>query len=445
MEANENLKGAIIGICIRSAISGEILYKYNHNLRLHPASNMKLLTAAAALNVLGEDYTFSTQLQLDGKVKDDKLEGSLFLVGQGDPTLLLKDFEMFAEKLKQQGIQKITGDIIGDDTWYDHERLSRDLVWKDEQYYYGSEVSALTVSPNNDYNTGSVLIRVLPAQIGEKPSISILPNTDYVAITNEAITVKKALEEELVIEREHGVNQITIKGKIAYDSETTEQWMSVWGASEFTLSLFSQVLASQGVVWNGEIKLGQTPSDAAVLFSKKSVPLSDILIPFMKLSNNGIAEMLIKEMGRKCCGEGSWDAGIPVLKEEMTKFGLDMTQLSIKDGSGISHSNLIPANAITQLLYEVQKMNWFPVFLHSLPIAGNEDRIIGGTLQDRMPALSVQAKTGTIEGVSTLSGYLDIPSGEKLIFSIMVNNLLDEEIGKRIEDEIVKLIVGNEQ
>ncbi|MBP2077977.1 D-alanyl-D-alanine carboxypeptidase/D-alanyl-D-alanine-endopeptidase [Oceanobacillus polygoni] len=442
IETDAKLKGALIGISIRSAISGDVLYEYNHDIRLHPASNMKLLTAAAALNVLGRDYTFSTQLQTDGVLKEGTLEGNLFLVGKGDPTLLTEDFETFAEKIKKKGIHKITGDIIGDDTWYDHVRLSRDLVWSDEQYYYGAEVSALTASPNKDYDTGSVLIEVTPTVIGEHPTFTISPDTDYVMVRNRAITVEEALDDDLIVERDHGSNRITISGKIAHASEKVKQWMSVWGASEYAMRLFSDALTKQGIGWDGEVKIGVAPRNATVLSSKDSVPLSEILIPFMKLSNNGIAEMLIKEMGRRLQKEGSWESGIPVLEKEMEELGIAVKHLLIKDGSGISHSNLIPANEISQLLYEVQKKDWFPVFLHALPVSGHPDRMIGGTLHERMKVFSVQAKTGTIEGVSTLSGYLDIPNGERLIFSIMVNNLLDEEVGKVIEDEIVERIVA---
>ena len=442
IETDAKLEGAIIGISIRSAVSGDVLYEYNHDIRLRPASNMKLLTAAAALNVLGEDYTFSTQLQTDGVLRKDTLEGNLFLVGKGDPTLLKEDFKAFAEEIKKKGIHKITGDIIGDDMWYDHVRLSRDLVWSDEQYYYGAEVSALTASPNKDYDTGSVLIEVIPTVIGEPPIFTISPNTDYVTVQNKAITVKEALDDDLIVEREHGSNRITISGEIAHTSEAVKRWMSVWGASEYAMRLFSNALTKQGISWDGEVKIGESPRNATVLSSKDSVPLSEILIPFMKLSNNGIAEMLIKEMGRRIHKEGSWEKGIPVLEKEMKQLGIAVKHLLIKDGSGISHSNLIPANEISQLLYEVQKKEWFPVFLHALPVAGHADRMIGGTLQERMKLFSVQAKTGTIEGVSTLSGYLDISNGERLIFSILVNNLLGEEVGKVIEDEIVERIVA---
>ncbi|MFC4024306.1 D-alanyl-D-alanine carboxypeptidase/D-alanyl-D-alanine-endopeptidase [Oceanobacillus longus] len=439
IENDEKLKGGLIGISIRAATTGEVLYEYNSDIRLHPASNMKLLTGVAALNVLGGDYRFTTEIRMDGDINGNTLEGNLYLIGKGDPTLQLKDFEAFSEKLKAKGIERITGNIVGDDTWYDDVRLSRDLVWKDEQYYYGAQVSALTASPNDDYDTGSVMIEVSPAKVGEKPSLLILPSTDYITIRNEAVTIND-VKDELVIEREHGGNLITIKGNISLHSEPVKEWMAIWGATEYAMKLFAQSLEKQGITWNGFIKQGQASEHAKLLLSRSSVPLAELMVPFMKLSNNGIGEILVKEMGKKRYGEGSWEKGLDVLKNEMNQFGMKMKSIMIKDGSGISHSNLIPANEISHLLYEVQKSVWFPVFLHALPIAGAEDRMVGGTLRDRMKGLTVKAKTGTIEGVSTLSGYMETKDGEELIISLMVNNLLDEDAGKVIEDEILEIV-----
>lgn len=143
---DERLAGAVTGVSVRKADTGETIYSSSAATRLHPASNMKLLTAAAALETLGTDYQFSTEVWVDGKIKGNSLQGDLFLKGKGDPTLLKEDFDQFAKDLLASGIYQINGDLVGDDSWYDDVRLSQDLNWSDESNYTGAGVSALTLS-----------------------------------------------------------------------------------------------------------------------------------------------------------------------------------------------------------------------------------------------------------------------------------------------------------
>ncbi|GAB4072201.1 D-alanyl-D-alanine carboxypeptidase/D-alanyl-D-alanine-endopeptidase [Barrientosiimonas marina] len=434
------LKGTITGISIRDAVSGEKLYDHMGDIRLRPASNLKLLTAAAALSALGKDYKVSTQLLTDGSISGERLNGNLYLKGKGDPTLLAEDFAALAQKVKENGINVIDGDVAADDTWYDSKRLSHDLIWSDEQWYYGAQISALTASPDADYNAGSVTVDVHPGQSGEKPDVTVKPETSHVQVTNDAKTITAAGNETLTVEREHGGNTIHVKGMIPAGSEGVKEWIAVWDPTGYALDLFRQSLKNEGITWTGRITTGQAPEEAAVLYTDKSMPLSELLNPFMKLSNNTHAEMLVKELGKTVHDEGSWEEGLDVLTTEIAGLGVDTSSLMIRDGSGISHMNLLPANDITELLYNVQEKAWFKTYLNALPKAGASERLIGGTLQNRMTERTVRAKTGTIDGVSTLSGYMETIQGEKLIFSILLNNLLDEEDGPEIEDNIIDII-----
>ncbi|PLS00980.1 D-alanyl-D-alanine carboxypeptidase/D-alanyl-D-alanine endopeptidase [Neobacillus cucumis] len=441
------LQGAIAGISVRSAVDGAILYNYQGDVRLRPASNMKLLTAAAALNVLGEDYTFKTEVHTNASEIKKTIQGNLFLKGNGDPTLLKADFDTMAMAIERLGIKRIKGDLIADDSRYDHVRYSLDMPWSDETAYYGAQISALTMSPTKEYDSGSIKITVKPGtKIGEKVGVSVTPKTNYVSIINHARTVAEDGKKTIKIVRKHSKNIVTINGTLPLKAKETKEWIGVWEPARYAATLFRQELEKHGIKVSGKVKTGIVPAKSKILTIHQSMPLSDILVPFMKLSNNVHAEMLVKEMGKVKKGEGSWDKGLEVLKTEVARLGVNPETMVIRDGSGISHVDCIPANQLSQLLFLVQKEKWFPVYLNALPVAGNPEKMVGGSLRKRLKGPStagkVKAKTGTLSTVTSLSGYVTTKSGQKLIFSILLNNMLDETEGKRIEDQLVTVLAN---
>src|SRR5690625_433830 len=348
---------------------------------------MKILTSIAALETLGADHRFNTEVAIDGTLESNVLNGNVYIKGYGDPTLLKEDLEQFSKELKAYGIQAIKGDIIGDDTWYDDVRLSQDLNWSDESNYTGTQVSALTLSPNREYNAGTVIVEVDPGStIGQKAEVTITPETDHVNIVNQTETVSRKAGKKISIEREHGTNTINIEGEIPSDGIHSQSWVAVWEPTDYVLDIFKKSLEENGIRLMEDLKMRQktTPKEATVITQKESMTLAELLIPFMKLSNNGHGEILTKEMGKVVYEEGSWDNGLQVIEEVIAKFEVDTETVLLRDGSGMSHKNMIPANEITQLLYQVQQQGWYPIFEHSLPIAGEEERLVGGTLRHRM-------------------------------------------------------------
>jgi serine-type D-Ala-D-Ala carboxypeptidase/endopeptidase (penicillin-binding protein 4) len=440
-----DLNGAIAGVSIRSASNGQIIYDHLGDIRLRPASNMKLLTAASALSILGETYTFQTEILTDGVIKKNTLRGDLYLKGKGDPSLSKEVFNKMAEEIKKKGIKRINGDVIGDDTWYDNIRYSVDLPWSDETAYYGAQISALTASPNKELDTGTVVIEIKSGkEIGKKAQIKMIPKNSYVKIVNHTTMVSPKHKKVIEIERKHAKNIITINGTIPLHARKMKEEVAVWEPTRYALNLFNQALIDHGIKINRKIKTGITPETAQLLLTHQSEPLSRLLIPFMKLSNNGHAEILVKEIGKVAEGEGSWKKGLEVQKNVIAKYGANPKIMVLRDGSGISHVDLIPANQITSFLFSIQKEKWFPYYLNALPIGGKREKLVGGSLRKRFknPIIQgkVKAKTGTISTVSALSGYVETQSGQKLIFSILLNNLLDESKGKKIEDKIVTLL-----
>ena len=166
--ADASMKSVVSSVTVRKASTGEIIYQANADGKVTPASTLKLLTSAAALETLGEEYRFTTDLLTDGHVAKGVLNGNLYLRGQGDPTLLKKDLDQFAATLSKLGVKKINGDLIGDDSWFDSVRLSPGIDRSDETFYYAAQISGLTLSPNTDYDAGTVIVNAKPTKRGIK-------------------------------------------------------------------------------------------------------------------------------------------------------------------------------------------------------------------------------------------------------------------------------------
>ena len=445
--SNQRLDGAIAGVSVRNEIGEELFEQYG-DIRLHPASNMKLLTSAAALTALGEDYQFTTEILTDGTLSGNVLHGNVYMKGKGDPTLLKGDLDQLAIDLKEQGVHKIKGNLVGDDSWYDDVRLSMDLNWNDEPFYTGAQVSALTISPNEDYDSGTVIVEVSPSE-GETAQIKLSPETDYVKIINKTKMVPAGQAKSISIEREHGSNNIVVQGTMPLNGTNSRSWVAVWEPTMYAIDVFKKSLEENGIefIGNSKVDAGVTPTDATLLTSRKSMELKDLLIPFMKLSNNGLGETLTKEMGRVVHDKGTWKEGLQVIHKVTTDLGVKGDTILLRDGSGMSHKTLIPASEFTKMLNNAQEKDWFPSFKRSLPIAGEPERLVGGTLRNRMTQEptkgNVTAKTGSITGVTSLSGYVTSKDGEKLVFSIMINNYLGSSLTS-IEDAIATVLAKHE-
>ena len=443
-----DLRGASVGISVRDASDGQIIYMHNGDARLRPASSLKLVTSAAALQILGHQYRFSTEIYSDGKLKKGILNGNLYIRGKGDPTLRAKDLTKLAVAIKQMGIEKIKGNVIADDTWYDPVRLSMDMPWTDEQEYYGAQISGLTVSPNIEYDAGTVIIHVKPGKTIGKPSlVKVIPDTDYVEVINKTKVGKPDSKKTLKIIRDHGSNKIILTGTMPLHSKTEETWISIWEPSGYALDLFVKSLEKQGIVTTGKNLYGKVSAKHKKLITDYSPTLGTILVPYMKLSNNTISEILVKEIGRVKRGKGSWNKGLSVIEDEFAGLGIEKESILMRDGSGLSHINLITANSLTRLLYEAQFKPWYDTYMNALPIAGMSDRGIGGTLRNRMQGTAAQdkviAKTGTMSTVSSLTGYVRGEKGNKYVFSILINNTREDQQVKQIEDQLAIILASH--
>ncbi len=437
---DDRLSGGIASISVRDAETGKVVLERMGNTRLKTASNMKLFTASAALETLGSDYRFKTEIYTDGNKKNGKLSGNLYLKGKGDFSLLEEDFQTLAKEVKKRGITEVKGNVVADDSWYNDVRLSEDLVWSDEPFYYGAQISALTASPNTDYDAGTVIVETTPTTVGKPARVAFVPHTNYAKIINHTKTVASDGTKKISVTRNHGTNEILVEGTIPEKATASRSWVTLWEPTGYALDLFTQALQKEGIRVKGKNNTyGITPAKASLLYTKSSKPLSELMVPFMKLSNNTIAESLVKEMGQVVYKEGSWEKGLDVIRAYAEKEGVNVKTLRFRDGSGLSHVTNVPTNEISKLLVNVQKEKWFHDYEYSLPVAGNSDRMTGGTLRNRMKGTAAEgtvlAKTGTITGASALSGYVTTKGGEKLVFSLILNNFIADDV-KSIEDRV---------
>ncbi|WAP56366.1 D-alanyl-D-alanine carboxypeptidase/D-alanyl-D-alanine endopeptidase [Streptomyces sp. S465] len=436
--ADPLLKAGAAGVVVADADSGAVLYRHRPDDRLMPASNTKLFTSAAAMGLLGPDHRFRTDVLTDGSRRGHTLRGDLYLRGTGDPTMLAADYDRLAKSVADAGVTEVTGRLIADDTRFDAQRVGRSWAADDESSYYAAQISALTLAPDTDYDAGSVIVEVTPgAAPGDRPKTTVTPPNAYVRIDNRATTGSGGL----TVERRHGTNTITVSGSLPAGAAAVKEWVSVWEPTGYATSVFADALHRHGVRVAGPTRLGRaTPADARALAAHRSMPLKELLIPFMKLSNNIHAEALTKAIGYEVAGRGTWDAGLDAIADWLKKQGVDAGAVRQVDGSGLSRMDNIAAGRLSELLLSVRDQPWYADWYASLPVACAPDRFVGGTLRSRMcdtPAAgNARGKTGSLTGASALSGYVTDADGRELVYSVVLNNYLAESV-KSLEDAIV--------
>ncbi|GAA4142408.1 D-alanyl-D-alanine carboxypeptidase/D-alanyl-D-alanine endopeptidase [Actinomadura keratinilytica] len=443
--ADPRLAGAGVGVAVRDARTGRTLYERGADRPLVPASNQKLQTLAAALDALGPRYRFRTTVA-SGPRSGGRVHGDLYLKGTGDPTLLPRDYRRLAGAVAAAGIRRVEGRLVADDTHFDDRRLGDGWEADDEQYAYAAQVSALTLSPDRDLHAGAVRVDVAATRPGAPVRVALRPPTRYLTVDNRARTGRPGTRSTLSVTRPRGTTVIRVTGRYPAGGPALRRLRSVHEPALYAAAVFRAALRAHGVRVDGATVRGRTPADARPVAVRSSVPLARLAVPYMKLSNNTIAEILVKAMGRERKGVGSWPAGLSVTRRRLGRLGVDASRLTLADGSGLSRANRTTPRQLTELLLRVRGEPWFPAFARSLPVAGHPHPWVGGTLASRMrhsPAAgNVRAKTGTLTGVTALSGYVRGRGGRPLVFSIVLNGYRARSAPKDIEDRIAIRLAG---
>lgn len=433
--ADPRLTASAVGVVVRDADTGDLLYSRSGNHRFQPASTAKVVTSAVALDGLGPDHRWTTDLATTAAVQGTELAGDLYLRGTGDPTTLARDYDDLAAQLAATGVRTVRGDLVADATSFDSVPLGTGWAWDDEPYYYSAQTSALTVAPDTDYDAGTVVVRVSPGAAGGPAQVRVDPPVEL-DIRNTATT---ATGGGVQVQRAHGTNVVHVTGSIAPGSAGHAAYISVDNPTALVAGLFRESLAAKGITVTGGTGFRATPASARVLATHRSMTLRELLVPFLKLSNNLHAEALIKTLGREFQGQGSWPAGVRALESLLPGLGVDPLTMNLFDGSGLSRMDVLSPEQLVAVLRSARAKPWFQSWYDALPVAGRPDRLEGGTLRSRMAgtaaAGNVHAKTGSMTGVTGLAGYVTNADGRRLVFSLVFNNFVSG-VPRDVEDAI---------
>ncbi len=428
-------ENCLVAIQVEDLTADKILYRINEKLLLHPASNMKIITSAAGLIYLEPDYEFKTYLYYDGYVSSDTLNGNLYFVGGCDPDFITQDFYGFVDAVKSLNVSVINGNIFGDLSFKDSLYWGKGWMWDDDPSFDAPYLSALNLNDN------CVEIVVEKNDSLKQPFVSLYPKTKYVSLKNE---LSNKANEKFEITRNwlERKNEVIIKGDYPKSIKYTSEFVNVLEPAKYFLTVFSEILDSNSIKFTGNIELQKFPDQITLLnsFSRK---YSDIIDNLNKTSDNLSAEMTLLAMAEKFYGKpANAKNGIKVISRMIELIGLNPEDYRIVDGSGVSHYNVVTAELLSSILkyFYKERPELYEILYNSFPIAG-----VDGTLEKRMQKTiaenNVHAKTGTITGVSTLSGYLTTKKNHTLTFSIMIQNYVGSSSrAKEFENQICKIL-----
>jgi D-alanyl-D-alanine carboxypeptidase/D-alanyl-D-alanine-endopeptidase (penicillin-binding protein 4) len=451
---------ALWGVKIVSLDTGATVFEQNPQKLFSPASNSKLYTVALALDRLGADYRIKTSLYAKARPNGTgTLKGDLIVYGRGDPTInarlhggdIYKALEPLVAALTNAGVKRIDGDLIGDESYFHGPPVGSGWVWDDLEYYYGAEISALTINDN------TLLATVRPgARMGAPCQLALLPATAWLTFSNRTQTVEKGALRKIQFYHPLCENLIYVTGQMPIDDAGYTNEVTMHNPAGLFASFFKQALARQGIKVSGKVRsmnwldrqMQPRDRDRLVeLGAVESLPLRDIAREVQKPSQNLYTDLLLAHVGEKfrpadsTAEETSEDLGIRELNKFLAEAGIKKGEVIFEEGSGLSRDNLTTPNATVTLLQFMNRHKCAQVYLAALPIAG-----VDGTLRNRMkgtPAAgNLRAKTGTLRWANSMSGHVTTVAGEHLVFSLMVNRYYESRPARGDLDTIGVLLAS---
>ncbi|MEX0600716.1 MAG: D-alanyl-D-alanine carboxypeptidase/D-alanyl-D-alanine-endopeptidase, partial [Rhodothermales bacterium] len=428
--------------------TGRTIYSRNASKNFVPASNVKLYTTAAALDQLGPFFRYETSLYVDGPVENGILRGNLIVRGAADPTFGghyhaqsgtwdrnidgLSPFRGWADSLRAAGIRYVDGDIVGDDDVIDDEPLGASWSWDDETYYYSAQIGGLSFHDN------VIHLHVEGTDPGGPAAVRWEPfNTSYVDVVNRSLTVDQEQTVEEGYRRVRGTNTIDVTSRVPVGGEDVEE-ITVENPTRYFVHVLRESLMRSGIAVAGKpidvddisIKPDYEGAHLRRIAVHRSPLLPDVAALVNKASQNLYADNLIKTLAAHVphddddLAPGSSERGIDIAMKTFVRAGIDTSRIRLVDGSGLSRLNLIAPNMTTSLLEYMWRHDDRLIreaFYASLPLAA-ETGTLRYRLADGPAAGRMRGKSGSLSGVSTLSGYVESAGGRTIAFSIACNH-----------------------
>jgi D-alanyl-D-alanine carboxypeptidase/D-alanyl-D-alanine-endopeptidase (penicillin-binding protein 4) len=442
------------GVKVVSLDTGKTLFENDATKLLSPASNCKIYTMAMVLDKLGGDYRIKTSLYAEAKPDQrGHLKGDLIVYGRGDPGFNLKAgggdifraLQPLVAALTNAGVRRISGDLIGDDSFIVGSPFGSGWVWDDMNYYYGAEISALTINDN------TLQVSVKPgAKVGAPGQLTVSPATSYVVFSNRTQTVAAKGRKEINFYRPLGQNVIYVSGQMPLDQTNHTDDVTLSRPAGLFVELLKEALARNGIKVTGKTRsvtwlerhgVPLDPTKLVELGAVESKPMREINVAVQKPSQNLYTDLMLAHVGsierERVLAErtarntnapieavvgtvSSEDYGVRELDKFLAKAGVKRGDVKLEEGSGLSRNNLVTPNATIALLEFMSKHAEAKSYHDALPIAGKD-----GTLRNRLKGTraegNVHAKTGTLRWANSTSGYVTTAAGEKLAFCLMLN------------------------
>ncbi|KAF0152201.1 MAG: D-alanyl-D-alanine carboxypeptidase / D-alanyl-D-alanine-endopeptidase [Ignavibacteria bacterium] len=424
------------GISVIELKSKQPIYQQNEKKLFRPASNQKLLTTAAACLFLGTDYNFETTLYHTGEIIDSVCNGDIFFVGGFDPEFTSENLDSMIYDLRKFGIKKINGNLYADVSSMDSLFWGEGWMWNDDPATYIPYLSPLTINKN------AVKVIYEPGEVGMPANLKLFPNSDFFKIENGSVT--DTGKTSFVIERDwlRRKNTIFAGGTISAAAKQDSASFNVVEPALYFLTLAKEGLERNQIELSGKIDTLTLPNNSTKIFAfrRNIVP---VINRTNKISDNLNAELLLRALSKRISNEkASSRTGKRLIDSLITLIGAEPKTYRITDGSGLSYYNLAAAELFTKVLVYMfeQEAKTYDAFFKSLPICG-----VDGTLSNRCQNSSAKgnvfAKTGTLSGVASLSGYIKTRKDNWLAFSILIQNYVGSAAeARKIHDKICEIL-----